>query len=115
MTATTRGFSLLEVVFALALLSVVSTGLAAAVAQSLRARAVARDLMQATQLAADAFELVRAGAVPEVSGASPDARFQRRVSLAAFAPSLHLQRVDVVVAWNDGQPRQVALSSLLPE
>ena len=99
--------------FALTLLTIVSTGLTAALIQSMRARATSRDLMQATQLAADAIERARAGLVATPLS-DADVRFERRVAVAAVG-GLPLNRIEVTVSWNDGRPQHLELSTLLPQ
>ncbi len=109
-----RGFTLIEVLFAFTLLTIVSTGLAAGLVQALRARATSRDLIHATALAADTIERVRAGIVAQPLSEA-DSRFERHIAVAPFAAGLPLNRIEVTVSWNDGHPQQVELRTLLPQ
>ena len=105
------GFTLIEVLFAFALLATVSAALTTSLLQALHARATSRDLLVATQLASDAIEQMRLGLIP---GQGVDRRFERQVHVTAIADMPSINRIEVSVSWNDGQSRQIHLTTLLP-
>lgn len=104
------GGSLIEVLIALLIFSAIATGLARTLAVALRARRTSGYWMQATQLAVEGAEEVRAG------HSGPDTEmlgmFQRSVRSQPSVASLPLERVDVCVEWQDDGPRAFTLSLL---
>lgn len=102
-----RGFSLVEVLAALAILATTAASLASVLHHAFYTRRVSRDLVRATELAADAIEVWRSGAVPDAL-ATGDRRFERRWYVRPSRDA-GLQEIEVSVAWNDGRRHVVEL------
>jgi len=104
------GGSLIEVLIALLVFSVVATGLAQTLVVGLRARRTSGDWMKATQLAVEGIEQIRSGGgavVGETLG-----RFHRSVRIQDGVAALPLERIDVTVEWQDDGPKEFTLSVL---
>jgi len=102
------GFSLIEVLVALALLSTVAASLAGALHQAAHARKLSRDILYATELAADTIEAWRSGAPGEIIPID-DARFQRSIRILPDPETATLHEIEVSVSWTDGRPHTVQL------
>jgi prepilin-type N-terminal cleavage/methylation domain-containing protein len=114
------GFSLIEVLFALAVIGLAAGATASVLRNGLLGHATASDAAKALALADEQLELAGAAA-PLRAGQSNGAfgRFRWHVTVAdtdepelAGGP-LHLFRIEASVAWSDGvRHRAFALSSL---
>jgi Tfp pilus assembly protein PilV len=104
------GESLIEVLIALLVFSIVATGLARTLVVALQARRTSGYWMEATQLAVEAAEQARSGH----SGQATETlgTFERSVRTQPGTASLPLERVDVIVQWQDGGPKEFTLSLL---
>jgi|SRR5579862_2515714 len=105
-----RGFTLVEVLVAVALLSLMAVTLTETLIASERARAISERWTQAAQLAAEGIEQLRAGqslAPIRVPGA-----FVRRASVTPWNGHDGLVEVAVSVSWNDGAPHDLQLHTL---
>ncbi len=103
------GFTLVEVMVAVVLLSVVALGLTATLISTQRALAVSEKWMRATQFAAEGIEQSRAGQSLSVV---PDG-FARSVRIAPWNGHVGVLRLEVTVAWNDGGARSLQLTTLV--
>lgn len=105
-----EGSSLIEVLIALLVFSIVATALAQTLLVALRARRTSGYWMQATQLAVEGVERARSGQP------GPDAEtlgmFERHLRTEPGDASLPLERVDVSVDWQDDGPKEFTLSLL---
>lgn len=104
------GESIVEVLIALVVFSVVATGLAQTLVVGLQARRTSGYWMEATQLAVERVEQIRSGdtgVAREVLG-----RFERSVRSRESVGSLPLERIDVTVEWHDDGPKDFTLSFL---
>jgi len=110
-TATVRGASLVELLVATVLLSMIALGLTSTLLAAQRARAISERRMQATLLAAEGIEQLRAG---HALGPVRLAGFERSAAVAPWANHNGLVRIDVTITWNDGQDRQYQLSAVAP-
>ncbi len=113
MPATHRphGFTLIEVIVAVLLLSVIALALTTTLISTQRALVASKKRMEATQLAADGLERLRTGqpldALPSAGG------FDRSGSDAPWNGHQGLHRLEVTVSWNDGGPQDVHLATLV--
>lgn len=104
-----HGFTLVEVMVALFLLSGVALGLTTTLMATQRARVVSEQRMQAVLLAAEGIEQLRAG---QALGAVGRPFFERTGTVAPWGAHAGLQRLEVTVTWNDGDPQQLQLVTL---
>lgn len=96
---------------AVLLLSAIALGLTRTLVGAQRARAVSEKWMQATQLAAEGIEQLRAGRTLgplRIAGG-----FERSGSATLLTGHAALYRLEVTVSWNDGQPHSMQLSTLV--
>lgn len=108
-TGTARGFSLIEVLVAIVLLSTMALALTHTLLAAQRAQAASARWTRATQLAAEGLERLRAG---HSLGSVPDGVTRTGAATQWSGPD-DLVQVTVTVAWNDGAPRAVRLSTLV--
>lgn len=111
MTSRVRGFTLVEVIIAVFLLSVIALGLTNTLIGAQRARVVSERWMQATQLAAEGIEQLRAGQALEPTRIA--GYFDRASRVVAWNDHPGLSRLEVTVSWNDGAPRSFQLTTLV--
>lgn len=104
------GFTLIEVMVAVFLLSVMSLALSSTLVSTQRARARSERWLQATQLAAEGIEQLRAGQALSAVGIA--AGFERSGEVTPWNGQLGLYRLEVTVSWNDGAPQKFQLATL---
>jgi prepilin-type N-terminal cleavage/methylation domain-containing protein len=107
---TSRGFSLVELLIALALLSAVALGLSTTLITTHRALTASGKRMQAVQLAAEGLEQLRAGQLPGGERLAGD--FERSASVTPWGGHAGLRRLEVTVSWNDGDTHTLQLVTL---
>jgi prepilin-type N-terminal cleavage/methylation domain-containing protein len=107
---TLAGFSLIEVMVATLLLSVVALALTQTLVGALHMCARNERWMLATQLAAEGIEQLRAGHV--LGPVEPSTGFERTGTTAPWSGHLGVVRLDVSVTWNDGEPHSFQLATL---
>lgn len=105
-----KGFTLIEVLVALLLFALGAAALAETLVVAQRLRASNARWLRAIELAEERLELVRAGQ-RDADGARLG-EFVRSWSAHAVAGAPRLERVDVVVSWEDRGPQSFALSAL---
>ena len=107
---TQAGFSLVEVMVATLLLSAIALAVTQTLVNALQVRARSERWMQAMQLATEGIEQLRAGhslrSLPAGSG------FERTSTTVAWGGRPGVQRLDVTIAWNDGERRTFQLTTL---
>ena len=110
MLTSRRGFTLVELLVAVAIFTVLAAGLAQTLVHAQQIRASSARWMRATQLAEERLERLRAGDRGE--DAAPIGEFTRtwRAQPATDAPGL--ERLDVEVAWEDRGLQRFVLSAL---
>ncbi|GAB4174780.1 MAG: hypothetical protein Kow00100_16700 [Geothermobacteraceae bacterium] len=113
------GFTLLEVMIALAIVAIALVGLLGLVQRSILAQEESGRITRATLLAQEKLARIEAGIDPaEAEGESfppPDELYRWRVELAP-APVPGVRQIDVLVAWGDADRNQhVRLTSFVPE
>ena len=93
------------------LLSTIALAVTQTLVNALQVRARSERWMQATQLATEGIEQLRAGhslrSLPASSG------FVRSATTAAWSGHPGVQRLDVTVSWNDGEPHTFQLTTLV--
>jgi prepilin-type N-terminal cleavage/methylation domain-containing protein len=105
------GFTLVELLVAVLLLSVVALGLSSTLASTGKALRLSRKWMQATQVGAEGMEQLRAGqGADPIGGASG---FDRSVVTTPWNGHPGLQRVEVTVSWDDGEEHTFRLVTLV--
>ena len=107
---TGRGFSLIELLIALALLSTVALGLSSTLITAHRALTASGKRMQAAQLAAEGLEQLRSGQVP--GGVHLAGDFERSALVTPWGGHPDLRRLEVTVSWNDGDTHTLQLVTL---
>lgn len=107
---TLAGFSLVEVMVATVLLSAVALAVTQTLVGALQMRARSERWMQATELATEGIEQLRAGHTlrPLPAGTA----FERTGSVAAWSGHPGVQHLEVTVSWNDGEPHAFQLTTL---
>ena len=108
--ATPAGFSLVETMVATLLLSAIALAVTHTLVGALQVRARNERWMQATQLATEGIEQLRAGHTlrPLVARAG----FERSGSVTPWNGHSGLRHVEVTVSWNDGAPHTLQLTTL---
>ena len=107
------GFSLIEFLVALGILSLISLGLTQTLIAAQVARRTSAAWMRATQLAEERIEQVRAGGSVDVSRTVDE--FSVATDSTAVSGYSGLRVVGVTVAWTDHGPRTFVLRSLVRE
>lgn len=105
-----QGFSLIEVLIAMAILSVISLAVSTTLIGAQRARGTSERWMQALQLAAEGIEQVRAGhalGAVRIAGA-----FKRSGRVTPWRDHPGLYQLEVTVSWDDPQPHALQLVTL---
>ena len=106
-----KGFSLVEVMVATVLLSAIALAVSQTLVGALRARAQSERWMQATQLATEGIEQLRAG--HSLRTLAADVGFERTGSTMPWVGHPGVQRLEVTVSWNDGEPHTFQLTTLV--
>ena len=104
-----RGFTLVEMLVAMLLLSTIALAVTTTLVSAQQARARSERWMQASQLATEGLERLRAGgaAVPPAP-----AGYQRTASVALWNGHAGLYRLEVTVSWDDGSTHRVQFVTL---
>ena len=109
-----NGYSLIEVLVAMAIFAITSLGLAAGVGAVIRAGQVSERVTQATILAQEKLEEFRAAFEPLRNGEdTPRAGYVRRWQVTSDSPEVGVARVDVTVSWSADAARAVALVTVV--
>jgi prepilin-type N-terminal cleavage/methylation domain-containing protein len=104
------GFTLIEVLAAVGLLSIIALALAKTLVTSMRSAMASGRWIRATQLAAEGMERLRAGDAPTTVAAFGE--FERQAAVTTWSGNPRLFRLEVSVTWNDGESHVVRLVSL---
>ncbi|MBI3785337.1 MAG: hypothetical protein HY270_18245 [Deltaproteobacteria bacterium] len=108
---TNDGSSLVELVIALGLLSVIALAVTSTILTCAQARSLSERWMTATTLAMEGIEQMRAGRA--LAPIPKPTLFTRTASVPMSTGLTHLQRIDVEVSWDDGQKHSLRLSTLV--
>lgn len=112
-----RGFSLPELLVAVAVFGVAGAGIASVLVLNLSSNRLSDEITQATSCAQDKIEFFRSQATAPTTNTTGEActnnLFTRRwtVSNGPSAVSASTRRVTVTVTWRDGGNRSVALDT----
>ncbi len=106
-----NGVTVIEVLVAIVLFALVAAASAQVLVVAQHARRSSANWMQATQLAAERLERLRAG--DRSTDPGPIGIFTRSWRSVVFSERLRLQRLDVTVTWVDGGVRAFTLSALV--
>ena len=103
------GFTLIEVIISVLLLSVIALALTSTLVSTQRALTQSKKWMIASQLAADGLERLRAGG--QVPAEHLAGGFDR-TAIRQPAGGAELDRLEVTVTWRDDAPHEVHLVTL---
>jgi len=110
------GFSLIEVLVAVALFSLAALALSAGAVTVIRATATSEHFTLATILAQDKLEELHAQTAP-LSGNTdiPQPGFTRAWTVTPDSPQDGVSQIDVTVSWTDYQSHAVTLTTVVNE
>ena len=111
--AAQAGFTLLEVLVAVLLLSVIALSLTSTLLTAQHTRATSERWMQATLLAVEGLEQLRAGNSLGTIRMGHD--FRRSGGRRSYGANPRLQEIYVSVTWNDGRAQEFDLSTLVSQ
>jgi prepilin-type N-terminal cleavage/methylation domain-containing protein len=106
-----RGATMIEILVAAAIFAVAATGAARALAVAERARRTSELAMRAAQLAGEGLERLRCG--DRAGSGEHIGAFTRGWASRSADAALGLERLDVVVSWQEGGERSLTLSALV--
>ena len=110
------GFSLLEILVALALFSIASVALTLGVTTTIRANNTSEHLTQATILAQDKLEALLAAAPIFTAGSdTPRVGFSRTWTIADDTPSVGVSQIVVSISWVDHTPHTITVTTVVNE
>ena len=112
-TALYRGYSLVEVLVAMAVFAIAALGLAAGVTTVIRAGSVSTHVTQATILAQEKMEEFRAAFEPLRDGEDAPQGYTRSWQVTPDSPEQGVTRIEVTVAWFTEGPRSVDLVTVV--
>ncbi len=105
-----RGYALLEVLVAIALLGIAAGALTEALLLAHRAERVGSHWMQAVSLAEQALERAR---LTQTGGVDAPDGFRRSWAIGPADGDLRLARIEVTVEWDFPAPGQLRLATLV--
>ena len=105
-----RGFTLIEVVVALLIFSMIAVALTETLLGAQRAQVASGRWLRAVALAEQAIEAARMNGSAGEDSVGP---FHRTWSVATTNEELGLARIDVVVQWNLPSPQEFRLATLV--
>jgi prepilin-type N-terminal cleavage/methylation domain-containing protein len=110
------GYSLIEVLVAVTLFSLTALSISAGVGRTIRTNILSANFTQATILAQDKLEELRAqSAVLGDDTDTPHPGFTRTWEITPDAPEQGVSRIDVTVSWTDDRPHTVTLTTVVNE
>jgi prepilin-type N-terminal cleavage/methylation domain-containing protein len=108
------GYSLLEMLVAMSIFSIVSVALTVSLTSGIRINHASERLTQATVLAHDTLEVLSARPAARESGSdTPQPGFTRTWTVTPDVPQPGVTQLDVTIAWTDQHPRTITLSTVL--
>ncbi len=116
-----NGFTLIEVLIAIVILSVGLLGMASLTGSIILSNKLSNDLTTATTLSQDKMEDIRADAYGSVASetkvacSTPYAAFQREVTVVNDSPAAGMKTVTVKVYWGPSDAHNVELKTILSQ
>jgi prepilin-type N-terminal cleavage/methylation domain-containing protein len=108
------GYSLIELLVAMALFAIAALGLSVGVAIVSRAGVLSDHFTRATILAQDKLEeLAARGGAPAEGADAPAPGFSRSWTVALDDPEIGESRVNVTVSWEGADSRTIALTTVM--
>lgn len=108
------GYSLLEILVALAIFSIAALALTSGVTIVVRANNLSEHFTQASILAQDKLEALRAHPSSLTGGSdAPQSGFSRVWDVTPATPQAGVTQIDVSVSWTDYLPHTVTLSTVI--
>lgn len=111
-----RGFSLIEILVALTIISFVVLGFTAATITVIQSNEVSENYTIATTLAQDIVERLKSGTIALASGSGCNpltTGFTCSWTVTSNSPQTGVTQVNVTIAWNDYQARSVTLNTVV--
>ncbi len=110
------GFTLLEILVALALFSTASVALTLGVTTSIRTNTTSERLTQATILAQDKLEALLASGPTFAAGSdAPRSGFTRTWTIASDTPQLGVSQIAVSVSWMERTSQTITVTTVVNE
>ena len=111
------GFSLIEVLFSLAILSIGVLGITSASVGTIRANETSENYTIAATLAQDMAEWLSseaaAGIALTAGSDTPRAGFARAWTIDADTPEAGVSQLGVTISWTDYGPKQITLTTII--
>jgi type II secretion system protein I len=108
------GFTLLEILVALALFSIASVALTLGVTTSIRVNSTSEHLTQATILAQDKLEALLASGPTSTAGSDvPRTGFSRTWTIVPDTPQTGVSRIDVSVSWVEKTSQTITVTTVV--
>ena len=116
-----NGFTLIEVLIAIVILSVGLLGMASLTVGIIKGNKFSNDLSTATTLAQDRMEDIRSYSYASVASetkaacSAPYNQFQREVTVVADSPASGMKTITVKVYWGPSDSHNVELKTILSQ
>jgi general secretion pathway protein I len=108
------GYSLIEILVALAIFSIAALALTSSVVNVTRAGDLSARFTQATILAQDKLEALRALVIPPTGGNdTPVTGYARSWVVLPNTPQPGVTRITVTVSWTDRLPHSISVSTVI--
>lgn len=111
-----KGFSLVEILVALAIISFVVLGFTAATITVIQSNEISQNYTVATTLAQDVVERLKSGAIALASGNGcnpPTTGFTCSWTVTPSTPQAGVTQIDVTISWTDYKSRLVTLRTVV--
>lgn len=111
-----RGFSLVEILVALVIISFVVLGFTAATITVIQSNEISQNYTVATTLAQDIVETLKSGTLALADGSGcnlPTTGFTCSWTVTANSPLAGVTEVAVTISWNDYQARSVIVNTVI--
>jgi prepilin-type N-terminal cleavage/methylation domain-containing protein len=113
MTASRRGFTIIELITALAIFSLVGVALTGVALANVRNNALAKETSDATDLAQSELEILRAAVTAPTNGGDTVGIFTRSWTVANGPVAGTTKEITVTVTWRSRGTRTVQLKTVV--